>query len=116
MRRDHWHFHLPIRRHHRGESETRRGGDDDVSSSAGGSSGLCPLTAVRTRETATVHDLRGGSCFRSRLAALGFTPGVSVTVLQNRRFGPLLVMVRDTRIALGRGEARKIIVNPAGGD
>jgi ferrous iron transport protein A len=48
---------------------------------------------------------------RSRLAALGFTPGAVVKMLQNLGHGPILVTVRDTRIALGRGEARRIWVH-----
>jgi len=61
-------------------------------------------------ERATIHDLRGGVRFRSRLAALGFTPGVQITMLQNLGHGPIIVTLRDTRIALGRGEAYKILV------
>jgi Fe2+ transport system protein FeoA len=41
---------------------------------------------------------------------MGFTPGAEVTVLQNFGRGPLIARVRDARIALGRGEARKIQV------
>lgn len=41
---------------------------------------------------------------------MGFTPGVEVTMVQNYRHGPLLVSLRDTRLALGRGEASKILV------
>jgi len=44
------------------------------------------------------------------VAALGFTPGVEVTVVQNYGRGPILVTVRDTHIALGRGEALKVLV------
>ena len=33
-----------------------------------------------------------------------------IEVLQNRRRGPVLVRVRETRIALGHGEAAKILV------
>jgi ferrous iron transport protein A len=44
------------------------------------------------------------------MATLGFTIGVSVTVVQNYRHGPMIVQVRDTRVALGRGEARKVLV------
>jgi ferrous iron transport protein A len=116
MRRSHWFFHRPIRRHPWAQAQAGEGKEDDGPSKARRAAGPCPLTAVPSKETATVHDLRGGACFRSRLAALGFTPGVAVTVLQNRRFGPMLVMVRDTRIALGRGEARKILVDVDGGD
>lgn len=116
MRRHHWRLRIPVISHRSDRPNTRLEEDDNMPCSDGSSAGLCPLTTVRTTGVATVQDLRGGSCFRGRLAALGFTPGVSVTVLQNRRSGPLLVMVRDTRIALGRGEARRIIVNPVGVD
>ncbi|MBE0550482.1 MAG: ferrous iron transport protein A [Rubrivivax sp.] len=60
--------------------------------------------------TAVVRQLRGGDELAHRLAALGLTVGAPFVVLQNTRRGPLLVNVRDTRIALGRGEAAKILV------
>ena len=59
---------------------------------------------------AVVRKLGGGNELVSRLAALGLTAGARLVVLQNSRNGPLLVNVRDTRIALGRGEARKVQV------
>jgi Fe2+ transport system protein FeoA len=46
----------------------------------------------------------------NRLISLGFTPGVEIQVLQNNGHGPLVVNVRDTRVALGRGEAHDIFV------
>ena len=49
----------------------------------------------------------------SRLTAMGLIAGAPVEVLQNHGSGPLLVWVRDTRIALGRGEAIKILVEVA---
>jgi Fe2+ transport system protein FeoA len=45
------------------------------------------------------------------MATLGFTIGVSVTVVQHYRHGPLIVQVRDTRVARGRGEAHKVLVD-----
>jgi ferrous iron transport protein A len=57
-----------------------------------------------------VRLLRGGEEFTHRMVALGFTPGVEVTVMQNYRRGPILLTVRDTRVALGRGEAFKVLV------
>jgi ferrous iron transport protein A len=56
--------------------------------------------------------MRGGNHFLSRLAALGFTPGVQLKVIQNFGRGPIIVNLRDTRVALGRGEADKILVEP----
>jgi ferrous iron transport protein A len=57
-----------------------------------------------------VRSLHGGKGFSARVAALGVTPGVEVTVIQNQRWGPMLIEVRDTRVALGRGEAFRIEV------
>jgi len=61
---------------------------------------------------AIVRKLQGGSELAHRLAAMGLTEGVALAVLQNTGRGPLLINVRDTRIALGRGEAVKILVEP----
>ncbi len=61
--------------------------------------------------------MKGGHQFLSRLASLGFTPGARLTVVQNFGRGPIIVNLRDTRVALGRGEADKILVGPIiGGD
>jgi ferrous iron transport protein A len=68
------------------------------------------LTELATDEEGAVVELRGGSRFLARLATLGFTPGARLTMIQNFGHGPLIVSVRDTRIALGRGEANKVIV------
>lgn len=46
----------------------------------------------------------------SRMAAIGFSPGAEVRVLQNHRHGPILTSVRESRLALGRGEAIKILI------
>ncbi|MBN2700066.1 MAG: FeoA family protein [Methylohalobius sp. ZOD2] len=63
-----------------------------------------------------VSELRGGKDFISRLAGMGISIGCPIEVLQNPASGPLLVRVRDTRIALGRGEAAKISVRKPEGE
>jgi ferrous iron transport protein A len=57
-----------------------------------------------------VRILRGGDEFTRRMVGLGFTPGAVVTILQNYGRGPLMVTVRDTRVALGRGEALRVLI------
>ncbi len=47
-----------------------------------------------------------------RLASLGFTPGARVSMAQNYGSGPLIVTIRGTRVALGRAEADRILVQP----
>jgi len=69
-----------------------------------------PLTDLATDEEGAIIELGGGRDFVSRLATLGFTPGAPLRMLQNFGSGPLIVRVRDTRIALGRGEANKVVV------
>jgi len=70
------------------------------------------LASLAPNEVGIVQYLVGGRGLTSRLATLGFTPGVRVSMVQNFGRGPVIVMVRGTRIALGRGEAQKIIVTP----
>ena len=69
-----------------------------------------PLTRLQATETGTVKRLGGGRGIVGRLAALGFTPEAEVTMIQNFGRGPVIVALRDTRIALGRGQANKIQV------
>ena len=69
-----------------------------------------PLCSLKPDHIGTIHSLKGGHTLTSRLATLGFTPGTELTMVQNYGWGPVIVQVRDTRIALGRGEARKVQV------
>ncbi len=72
------------------------------------------LSDISAGTTATVLRLRGGRGVVNRLAVLGFTPGAAVTVVQNYGHGPLIVAVRDSRVALGRGEAQAVLVELPG--
>jgi ferrous iron transport protein A len=73
-------------------------------------SGSVPLSALRTGEQGVVATMAGGRGLLCRMTSLGFTPGAEVTVVQNYGRGPLIARVRDARVALGRGEAGKILV------
>jgi ferrous iron transport protein A len=57
-----------------------------------------------------VAKVTGGREFAARLAAMGLTAGTEIVVLQNRGCGPMLALVRDTRIALGRIQAGLVTV------
>ena len=66
---------------------------------------------------ARILGLQGGRGWLARMAALGLTLGAEVTVLRNPGYGPIIVLVRDTRVALGRGQAIRILVTlDEGGD
>jgi Fe2+ transport system protein FeoA len=78
-------------------------------------SGSVPLSALGTGEQGVVVTMAGGRGLLCRMTSLGFTPGVEVKVVQNYGRGPLIARVRDARIALGRGEARRIYVRKRSG-
>jgi ferrous iron transport protein A len=71
---------------------------------------VVPLSALHPGERGVVVQLAGGRGLLCRMASLGFTPGAEVTVAQNFGRGPLIAVVRDARIALGRGEAGRLYV------
>lgn len=77
---------------------------------------MVPLTALEPGEMAWVFAISGGRGVTRRLAELGFIPGEPIRVLSVGWGGPLLVEVRGSRIALGRGMAAKVLVRRGGAD
>lgn len=69
-----------------------------------------PLTMVKPGESAHVVDIDGGRHLRARLASMGLNPGALVRVVSNGMHGPFIVAVGETRLALGRGMAHKVLV------
>jgi ferrous iron transport protein A len=74
------------------------------------SSNPFPLAQLVAGEAAALVEIAGGGGGVGRLTSLGFTPGVEITMAQNSGKGPLIVSLRGTRVALGRLEAQKILV------
>lgn len=68
------------------------------------------LSEMAAGARGVLRQLRGGKEFAHRVAALGFTVGAQVLVVENYGRGPIIVEARDTRLALGRGEAAKMLV------
>lgn len=71
---------------------------------------MTPLSELQPGQEGIVRVLRGGHGFVSRLAALGFTPGAPLAVVRNAGSGPLIVSIRGSRVALGRGEASHVLI------
>ncbi len=69
-----------------------------------------PLAMARPGEVVTVIGVRAGWGLQRRLADMGLTPGVQIRVINSQMPGPVLIDLRGTRLALGRGIAQKIIV------
>jgi len=71
---------------------------------------IVPLSSLKPGERGVVVDIRGGHNLRSRLVSVGLTPGVTVTVVESYSYGPIILYVGGTRLAIGRGMASKVLV------
>jgi ferrous iron transport protein A len=69
-----------------------------------------PLAIARAGEPVTVTGIKAGYGLQKRLADMGLTPGVQIKVMNRQMTGPLLIDLRGSRVALGRGIALKIYV------
>ena len=83
-----------------------------------GSGPIMPLGMVKTGETVKLIEIQGGRKIRKRLADLGLNIGMSARIVQGGFYGPIILAVKDdSRLALGRGVAHKILVSlPADSD
>jgi Fe2+ transport system protein FeoA len=70
------------------------------------------LSMASPGEEVRLLGVRGGWGVKRRLADMGLTPGETLRIVQADSSGPLLVAVRGSRLALGRGMAHKIMVEP----
>ena len=70
---------------------------------------LFPVTALDEGQEATVRLLSGGEALTGRLGAMGIIPGTRIKLLRKSR-GQIIVLASDTRVALGKGQAEKILV------
>ena len=72
---------------------------------------LIPLFMLREGEEGIVEKIYGGRGLVKRLLDLGFTPGTRIKVLHSNSYGPLVIEVRGSKLAIGRGIARKVYVS-----
>ncbi len=71
----------------------------------------CPLSMLRPGDKAHLVEFQGHQKLRRRLADLGLNCGDCVHVISGQCNGPMILGVKnDSRLALGRGMAHKIIV------
>lgn len=73
------------------------------------------LDAVPPGRRIRVRQLRGGINLVEHLKALGITDGVELQVVQNGETGPLVVLMGEAQVSLGRGVALKVLVEKVEG-
>lgn len=70
---------------------------------------MMPLTMANRGEPLTIKKVGGKEETRKFLESLGFVAGGAVTVISDIR-GNVIVNVKDSRVAIGRDMAMKVMV------
>ena len=70
---------------------------------------MMPLTMTKAGETVTIGKITGRDEVRQHLAELGFVVGTDIRVVSEIS-GNLIVQVKDSRVALDRTMANRIMV------
>ncbi|EKD63421.1 MAG: hypothetical protein ACD_51C00280G0004 [uncultured bacterium] len=66
------------------------------------------LSELKQGSEAEITGINCGKDFSRRLCDLGIFEGTKLTVMKNDNFGPIIIHVLNSKIAIGRGEASKI--------
>ena len=70
---------------------------------------MLPLTMARPGETVTIRKITGRDEVRQHLAEMGFVVDSNVTVISEVA-GNLILQVKDSRIALDKSMANRIMI------
>ena len=72
-----------------------------------------PLSTVSKGKRVTIERIDFDPKLRRKLQHMGLTPGIQVDVISKSILGPLVIDVRGTRVALGKGIVSNIQVSLA---
>ncbi|AEH07462.1 FeoA family protein [Methanothermococcus okinawensis] len=72
---------------------------------------MYPIAFAREGEKVIVREIDGGHGVVGKLTDMGLNIGSEAIVVRNQNTGPLVVSIKGSNIALGRGLAMKILVN-----
>ncbi len=71
---------------------------------------MMPLTFCKTGELSTISRISGSDEVKSHLNDLGFVVGAQISIV-NELAGNIIVNVKESRIAIDKNMANKIMVN-----
>ena len=73
---------------------------------------LCDTTLsdVGEGQKVKIKYVEGGHTFRQRIYDMGMYVDSEVEILNNPKYGPLILNVKGSKLAIGRGAAKKIYV------
>lgn len=70
---------------------------------------IIPLSFVDIGDKVVIYKISGGDNFSKKMMEMGFNRGAEIIIVSNNN-GPIIVRVGESRVALGRGMAQKIMV------
>jgi ferrous iron transport protein A len=71
---------------------------------------MMPLSMVSENEVVRLVALRGGRGMNKRLADMGLNIGMTVRVIRRIQNGPMILDVKDSRLAIGSGMVHRLMV------
>ncbi len=71
---------------------------------------MCPLSQCKSGETVYIKGVNGGTKQRGKLQAMGLMPGDALEIISSN-CGPLVVMAKGVKLAIGCGMAENIMVS-----
>jgi len=74
-----------------------------------------PMSEIADGKRVIVKEVSGGKGFVTRMAALGVLPGTEIEMVRNTGRGPIIIKVKGSFLALGRGEAARVLVQEENG-
>ncbi len=75
---------------------------------------MMPLVFARENEIVEVVKIETGHGIHAKLMEMGIIPGAKIRMVCNAK-GPVIIAVNDSKYALGKGIASKIIVRRTNG-
>ena len=72
---------------------------------------IFPLSDIPKRSKARIIEIKGKQQFQQRLTVMGIRTGKIITLVSKQPFrGPITIQLFGSQMTLGRGMARKIMV------
>lgn len=77
---------------------------------------IMTLDQFQQKTTVRLMEVHGGHRFYRRLHTIGLKPGMIFDILDHPDDGPIQIKVLEKEFSIGRGMARKILVQPISGE
>ena len=92
------------------QTQSQKASDKAMSQEEGAGEKPFPITSAEERTTVRLYKIEGGCQLKRRLTVLGFLENEPIRLIKKSYFGPVVIEIKGSKFAIGRGEAQKILV------